>query len=118
MPSRPEVLARRDEGEEIVFDLRVPPELDFFAGHFPGRPILPGVVQIHWAIAFARELGWVQGDFEALEQLKFNALIRPAACLELRLRRSAQGLQFSYSEEETRCSSGRVRFGDAGISSR
>jgi len=114
MKSRPEVLARRGEGDEVVFDLQVSPELDFFAGHFPGRPILPGVIQVQWAIAFARELGWGRGEFQALEQLKFNALVRPPARLSLRLIRNAQGLQFAYSENENRCSSGRVRFGDAG----
>ncbi len=111
MSALPDVLARRQEGEDVVFELWVSPEQSFFAGHFPGRPILPGVIEVHWAIGLARELGWVQGDFEALEQLKFNALIRPGARLLLRLGRSAQGLHFAYSEGETRCSSGRVRFG-------
>lgn len=31
-------------GESIVAELDVSPELDLFRGHFPGKPILPGVI--------------------------------------------------------------------------
>ncbi|KAB2840154.1 MAG: AMP-binding protein, partial [Burkholderiales bacterium] len=68
MPHWPEVMARRREGETLVLQLRVAPELDFFAGHFPSQPILPGVMQVHWAIHFARLEALTEGEFQALEQ--------------------------------------------------
>jgi 3-hydroxymyristoyl/3-hydroxydecanoyl-(acyl carrier protein) dehydratase len=113
MAMQPEVLGQRREGDDLVLRLRVPAELEFFPGHFPGRPILPGVLQVHWAIAQARAVAWALGEFQTLEQLKFNALIEPGAELELRLCWGDGVLRFSYTQGTTRCSAGRVRFGEA-----
>ena len=33
-----------EPGERIVAELDVDPELPLFAGHFPGHPVLPGVI--------------------------------------------------------------------------
>lgn len=113
MPLLPEVLGRRAEGEALVLEIRAAPELDFFAGHFPGQPVLPGVMQVHWAIHFARQEGWARGAFQAIEQLKFNALIHPGQVLQMRLAWDGTLLHFSLERGEERCASGRVRFGGA-----
>ncbi len=34
------------EGCSVIANFYADPELDIFKGHFPGRPILPGVVQV------------------------------------------------------------------------
>ena len=41
----PKIL-KRAAGEEPVFTLFLEPEHLVFQGHFPGNPILPGVVQV------------------------------------------------------------------------
>ena len=56
-----------------------------FQGHFPGQPILPGVVQVDWALRLGAELFGPLGDFRALEHLKFQATIGPEEAVTLRL---------------------------------
>lgn len=34
------------EGERIKTTLYLDPELDFFRGHFPGEPVMPGVLTV------------------------------------------------------------------------
>lgn len=112
----PEVLSVRHESDvQVVFDLHVPLELAHFKGHFPDRPILPGVVQLDWAIRLAREhLSQLAlyGMFMALENIKFQALVRPDARLALTLRWDAalERLEFVYATRERKYSSGRVLF--------
>jgi 3-hydroxymyristoyl/3-hydroxydecanoyl-(acyl carrier protein) dehydratase len=97
---------------EVVLMLFVPKELVHFEGHFPDLPILPGVVQIDWAIALAREHCGMEGEFAALEGIKFQAVVRPEATLRLALRWDTVTfkLSFDYIQAGTTCASGKVSF--------
>jgi len=65
---------------------------DFFQGHFPGRPIMPGVLQIE-ALAQAagilaiESLGLADSGklvyFMAIEEAKFRSPVEPGVLLEL-----------------------------------
>ena len=117
-PLQAQVLAvRQSDGapQQVVIDLHVPPELAHFAGHFPELPILPGVVQIDWAIGQAREHLPLRGQFVALENVKFLALVLPDARLELTLTWDEEltRLEFTFANSERQCSSGRIVFGGA-----
>ncbi len=110
----PEILAERITGEDRVeLDLHVPAAIEHFAGHFPGYPILPGVVQVDWAVRLARPRLPVRGAFSALEQLKFQALVLPDARLTLSLAWNPAGrrLEFAYAAADRKYSSGRLVFG-------
>lgn len=108
----PKILSEVVHATGAEFSLRVFPELAHFAGHFPGTPILPGVVQIGWAIQLGeRHFIW-GGRFSALEQIKFQALILPDArlTLELTWHKEDHKLGFRYRAGDRQHSSGRIVF--------
>lgn len=75
---------RRQEGS-VIIGLAVPEDLPLFAGHFPGAPILPGVILLSWAATCAETyLGW-RGDSLGFDHLKFNAAVWPRESLQLTL---------------------------------
>lgn len=92
---------RARPGAPGCFELQVEPDHPAFEGHFPGDPILSGLIQVDWAIRLGREAFGFLGSFRALERLKFQAPIRPAEPVELRLSwDAARGhLDFLYSSE-------------------
>lgn len=73
------------------FDLTlfVSEKLCYFAGHFPSFPILPGVVQVDWAVAFARDYLAMQSPVTQVERLKFTHPIQPNKRVLLSLALSA-----------------------------
>jgi len=109
----PEVTLVSSEMEAIrVFSLKVPKELDYFKGHFPAMPLLPGVVQVHWAMHYASQQFLIQGEFLRLDNLKFHAVIMPETQLQLQLQLHADKscLDFTYSGTQKKYSAGRVVF--------
>ena len=88
----------------------VPPDLAFTEGHFPGMPIVPGVVQLKWAIDLARLRLGVTGRFAGCESLKFQRLLTPGdrATLKLEHVEATGRLAFSYESTDGRYSTGRA----------
>lgn len=110
----PEVIRVEGDGVRAArLDLRVTPEIEHFTGHFPGAAILPGVVQVDWAVHFARLHLPLRGEFSALENLKFLSVIQPGEELSLSLEWDSerQRLDFSYAGAARKCSAGRIVFG-------
>lgn len=95
-------------GAEI--DLVVPHDLRYLRGHFPGAPIVPGVVQIKWAMALARKLLPVGGAFAGMKAVKFLEVMQPGAAATLKLDYSAANgeLRFSFESSGRRYSNGRL----------
>jgi 3-hydroxymyristoyl/3-hydroxydecanoyl-(acyl carrier protein) dehydratase len=65
--------------------LLVTPDLVGFAGHFPDFPILPGVVQLDWAVYYAQEFLCLEEPVVRVERLKFTCPISPNTSLRLSL---------------------------------
>jgi 3-hydroxyacyl-[acyl-carrier-protein] dehydratase len=69
-----------------------PPEEPFFRGHFPGDPLVPGVIL---AEALAQTAGLAAGQpgrgfrLTAIKAMKFPGAVRPAETIELRARKVA-----------------------------
>lgn len=61
------------------------PDLAGFAGHFPDFPILPGVVQLDWAVHYAQEFLLLDEPVIRVDRLKFTCPISPNTPLQLSL---------------------------------
>ena len=114
-PKAPEVLEQSASDGEWSLQLSVPPDLAYFSGHFPKAPVLPGVVQVEWALNLGRQLLNLDGAFAGMEVLKFQQLVRPGDEIQLHLRFDAERgkLYFTYRNDTATCSSGRILLGPA-----
>lgn len=111
---KPEILDRRAQAKNIEYKLNIPKDLFYFNGHFPGHPILPGVVQIKWAIEFAKELG-VSGGRIDLKRIKFMRAIQPNTIVWLRLVPSTdnKSLSYRYYDHHGKFASGIIIYSEA-----
>lgn len=99
-------------GERAELSLFVPPKLCYFADHFAVFPLLPGVVQVQWAVQYAQHYFGIVTASQRLEQIKFQAPIRPADTVQLVLQFEPQKnrVLFHYASARGRHSSGRIVF--------
>ncbi|WP_260959466.1 AMP-binding protein [Pseudomonas citri] len=112
-PKTAHVLEQVETDGEWSLQLAVPPDLAYFSGHFPTAPVLPGVVQVDWAVNLGRQLLDLPPRFVGMEALKFQQLIRPGDEIQLHLRfdRERGKLYFAYRNDTAACSSGRIVLG-------
>jgi predicted hotdog family 3-hydroxylacyl-ACP dehydratase len=75
----------------VTASIDLPAGSPYFAGHFPGRPILPGVTALHLAIAaIARDAG-VPPTIAVLHSARLKRLIVPGDRVEAAARSSTPG---------------------------
>lgn len=107
----PRVISGFHAGDRYELLLNVSPELCWFEGHFPGHPILPGVIQLHWATTLARALYEVDQIPCHIKRLKFSNVIVPPRVVELVLERPAVNeVQFRVHSKGVQHSQGRLNF--------
>ena len=71
-----------------VTPLAIPGSGPLFEGHFPGRPILPGIVLLHLALATDSSGG--AGRITGIDMLRFRRLVLPGERLEVHWRPGEQ----------------------------
>ncbi|HEX3972858.1 MAG TPA: hypothetical protein VHX19_16135 [Stellaceae bacterium] len=116
-PSEPVIRETRPAGGKIELSIHLPPALIYFRGHFPGFAILPGVVQIDWAMLLARRYLTMPAGAARAMRVKFARPIRPGADLTLTLDydRTGKRLHFEYRDRDYTYGSGRIELQSNGI---
>ncbi|HUQ53139.1 MAG TPA: hypothetical protein VM692_13020 [Gammaproteobacteria bacterium] len=112
MTTEPIVVSQRVAPPDAELHLTIPADLDYFRGHFDGAPVVPGVVQVKWAVEAARRHLGAAGEVSGMENLKFQKVLVPGAAATLTLKWVAadRKLYFSYHRDADRFSSGRLLF--------
>lgn len=106
----PALLSAARDGNRARLELAVPVDSPWLEGHFPERPVLPGVVLLRWAIEAGGLLWPALGTVQGVANLKFQRPVLPPADLALVLERSDGRLDFRFEREDTVVARGRVRF--------
>ncbi len=116
-PRWPRLVDANIEDQQAALRLWVPTDLYWFGGHFDGRPVLPGVVQTHWAATLAAHIFAPDAVFTGIDGLKFHRLVSPAVELTLRLSvaediEAGASIRFVFHADAVgeRVSAGRLRY--------
>jgi 3-hydroxymyristoyl/3-hydroxydecanoyl-(acyl carrier protein) dehydratase len=99
---------------DTVFE--IPPDHPAFAGHFPGRPLLPGVVLLSLVLeALERQpaLRSRLGPQPRIDSAKFLAPVGPGARLVAQLREHGSGVSFELHRDGTPVARGQLSAGAA-----
>jgi len=87
-----------EDKAEII--LTAPADLDYFKGHFTDNPLLPGVVQVHWATQVSSEIFSLKTQPKKIEKLKFKTFIFPDTKVGLFLeRKSDRRISFLFQSK-------------------
>ncbi len=111
-PNQPWWAHQTSQDNEFKGILWLDPSLPFFAGHFPGAPILPGVVQVHWAIEVAARVfeRTPANGFNTLSRVKFKRPLVPETWLEFSLQRSSTKISLNISRQGELCTQGQLNY--------
>lgn len=96
----------------VELEVIAPANLYYFDGHFSQAAVLPGVVQVDWAIQIGREHFALPKEFRAIHALKFQHIISAdmAVKLELIYEPLKASLSFRYFSADRQHASGRILF--------
>jgi 3-hydroxymyristoyl/3-hydroxydecanoyl-(acyl carrier protein) dehydratase len=108
----PIILSKMITENRAEMRLKIPEDLAYFEGHFPGFLIVPGVVQLHWAVEYAQEIFTLPPGVGQGNQIKFNQLMRPLDELDLILEHDPlkSVVAYCYREDEKTYSSGKFMY--------
>ncbi len=106
------------EPERVEATCMVPATLRYLDGHFPDRPIVPGVVQLDWVMAYAAALLPSPLPSLRMESVKFQTPLLPHAVFNLEVRRGTgiPRVKFRLWRDTILYSSGRITAVPAGTS--
>ena len=98
------------EQTRASLQLAIHPGLNGFDGHFNGAPIVPGVLQIYWALQLANQYLKPVSPFDIanMEAVKFQQVMTPGIEVRLELELANATLIFVFSSPSKRYSSGKI----------
>ncbi|MBP5791441.1 MAG: hypothetical protein J6W80_04205 [Kiritimatiellae bacterium] len=83
----------------------------FFQGHFPGFPIMPGVMQLKLAHCHAEKMLGREIALKSVRRMKFMRVIRPGDNVTIVLEKKGDGeIFYAFKKGEDVCSSGSLVF--------
>lgn len=80
----------------MVADAWVPSDSPWFAGHFPGEPILPGVAQLGMVFDLIAQFSKGPIEIQGIERVRYKKMIRPGDLLRV-VAEPRKGRDNSYS---------------------
>jgi 3-hydroxymyristoyl/3-hydroxydecanoyl-(acyl carrier protein) dehydratase len=101
-------LSRDENTKTIVSDIYVDPGFIGFDGHFPGKPILPGIMMIKMGLLVLSIGLGKYFELKEVKQSKFINAVEPGHLIRITLSSpesadGTYGLQFSVSTSDTLC---------------
>lgn len=95
--------------EALKVGIEVDADLIYFQGHFNQKPVLAGVVQLHWVCHFARLMA-NRLILTGASVLKFQKPVLPTMQLDLNIQfdKDKSVIIFSYQHETITYSSGKL----------
>jgi acyl-coenzyme A synthetase/AMP-(fatty) acid ligase len=100
-PDAPERLTTTRTAEALELRARIPFDLAYLDGHFPGTPVVAGSVQLHFAMRALEELQGEAPELASLEALKFHDVLLPGQEVSLRVERQDRDrFRFSLADAE------------------
>lgn len=102
----PNIIKLENDGLNAEISLIFPKNSNFFKGHFPDFPILPGVVQLFFAKEFARDIFNLNFVPQKVKKVKFSSIIKPEMKVKLILTKNENSIDYKYTDDEKTFSSG------------
>lgn len=102
----PNIIKLENDGLNAEISLIFPKNSNFFKGHFPYFPILPGVVQLFFAKEFARDIFNLNFVPQKVKKVKFSSIIKPEMKVKLILTKNENSIDYKYIDDEKTFSSG------------
>ena len=97
---------RRSSDNEILADVRVGPDSGWFSGHFPGKPILPGIAHLAMVSDAISQAEGKNLSISGIKKIRFRHPVKPDEELKI-VATPVGGEIYSFCvrlEGETTCS--------------